>query len=93
MISARETFLNSLFIYLTFSNTYNIICLDGTHTRKQGNLHENDNDGNVGYPAPNGNPETLTALAAQLVDLLKMGANANREVRQNAEEQRGCIFE
>jgi len=27
------------------------------------------------------------------VDLLKMGANANREVRQNEEEQRGCTFE
>jgi hypothetical protein len=63
------------------------------HTRNQGNLPENDNGGNVGNPASNGNPETLTALAAQLVDLLKMGANANREVRQNEEEQRGCTFE
>lgn len=63
------------------------------HTRNQGNLHENDNSRNVGNPTPNGNPETLTALAAQLVDLLKMGANANREVRQNEEEQRGCTFE
>jgi hypothetical protein len=40
-------------------------------------LHENENGGNVGNSALNGNPETLTALAAQLVDLLKMGANAN----------------
>jgi hypothetical protein len=40
--------------------------------------HKNENGGNVGNPVPNGNPETLTALAAQLVDLLKMGANANR---------------
>jgi hypothetical protein len=45
------------------------------HTRNQGNLPENENSGNVGNQAPNGNPETLTALAAQLVDLLKMGAN------------------
>jgi len=63
------------------------------HTRNQGNPPENENSGNVGNQAPNGNPETLTALAAQLVDLLKMGANANREVRQNEEEQRGCTFE
>lgn len=49
------------------------------HTRNQGNLPENENSGNVGNPAPTENPETLTALAAQLVDLLKMGANANQE--------------
>jgi hypothetical protein len=63
------------------------------HTRNQGNLHKNENSGNVGNPTPNGNLETLAALAAQLVDLLKMGANANREVRQNEEEQQGCTFE
>jgi hypothetical protein len=63
-----------------------------SHTRNQGNLHENENGRNVGNPMPNGNPETLTALAAQLVDLLKMGTNANREVRRNGEEQQGCTF-
>jgi polynucleotide 5'-kinase involved in rRNA processing len=47
------------------------------HIRNQGNLHENENSGKVGNSTPNGNPETLIALAAQLVDLLKMGANAN----------------
>jgi hypothetical protein len=63
------------------------------HTRNQGNLHENENSGNVGNLVPNGNPKTLTALVAQLVVLLKMGANANREVRQEVEEQRGYTFE
>jgi len=63
------------------------------HTRNQGNFHENENSINVGNPTPNGNPETLIALAAQLVDLLNMGANANWEVRQDVEEQRGCTFE
>jgi hypothetical protein len=62
------------------------------HTCNQRNLHENENSGNVGNLAPNENPETLTALAAQLVDLLMMGANANLEVRQNEEEQRGLYF-
>jgi hypothetical protein len=40
-----------------------------------------------GKPGAERNPKTLTALAVQLVDLLKMGANANLEVRQNVEEQ------
>jgi hypothetical protein len=62
-------------------------------TRNQGSHHENESGGAGGNPAPNGNPETLTALAAQIVDLLKMGANANRGASGDGGEPRGCTFE
>lgn len=51
------------------------------YTCNQGNSHKNENSENVGDSILNGNPENLTALAAELVDLLKIGANANKEVR------------
>jgi hypothetical protein len=49
-------------------------------TRNQGNHHENENGETRGNPAPNENPKALTTLATQLVDLMKMGTNANRDV-------------
>jgi hypothetical protein len=55
-------------------------------TRNQGNHHENENGETRGNPAPNENPKALTTLATQLVDLMKMGTNANRDVWPNGEE-------
>jgi type II secretory pathway component PulF len=39
------------------------------------------------------NQKALTTLVIQLVDLLKMGTNADQGMRPNKEEQRGCTFE
>jgi len=47
---------------------------------------------NAENQALNKNPKALTALAAQMVDLLKMDTNANRGVRPNGEEQLNCTF-
>jgi hypothetical protein len=67
-------------------------------TRTQANNHENENGGNnIGGTAwnhaSNKNQKAMTTLAAQLVDLLKMGTNANRGMRPNREEQRVYTFE
>jgi hypothetical protein len=68
------------------------------HTRNQANNAETENtsrneDEAMRNANMNQNPEALTALAAQLVDLLAMGTNANRGMRTNKEEQHGCTFE
>jgi hypothetical protein len=62
-------------------------------TRNQGNHHKNESGRAGENPAPNRNPETLAALVAQIVDLLKMGANANRGASKDGAEPRGCTFE
>jgi hypothetical protein len=74
MYSTREIFPRSVLTLITSFVEM------APQTRNQGNHHENENGETRGNPAPNENPKALTTLATQLVDLMKMGTNANRDV-------------